>query len=88
MKKLLSTHQIYSFSHVFLDNPNQYIYDKMLKQKLKDLLLGQNLMFLAVGVPNSGKSYSIFGNKVLCDPYLLEFMESIPAKGKQFVTIR
>ena len=54
----------------------------MLKQKLKNLLLGQNLMFLATGVANSGKSYSIFGNKVLCDPYLLEFMESIPEKGK------
>jgi hypothetical protein len=54
----------------------------MIRKKIDDILMGQNLMFMAFGVPNSGKSYSIFGNKLLCDPYFLEFIESIPERGK------
>lgn len=38
-------------------------------------------MFLVFGVPNAGKSYSMFGNKLLCDPYFLEFIENIHPRG-------
>jgi hypothetical protein len=54
----------------------------MIRKKIDKILMGQNLMFMAFGVPNSGKSYSIFGNKLLCDPYFLEFIESIPDRGR------
>lgn len=72
---------MYTFSDIFLEHNNQYIFDKMIREKIDDLIMGQNLMFMAFGVPNSGKSFSIFGNKLLCDPYFLEFIESIPARG-------
>lgn len=54
----------------------------MISKKLDNLMMGQNLDFLAFGVPNSGKSYSVFGNKLLCDPYFLEFLDSIPSHGR------
>lgn len=52
----------------------------MVRERISDLMMGQNLMFISFGVPNAGKSFSIFGNKLLCDPYFLEFIESIPAR--------
>ena len=82
LKKLLNTRQVHAFSDVYLDHNNQYIFEKMIKKKITDLLMGHNMMFIAFGVPNSGKSFSTFGNKLLCDPYFLEFIESIPSKGE------
>jgi hypothetical protein len=32
-------------------------------------------------VANAGKSFSMFGNKLLCDPYFLEFIENIHPQG-------
>lgn len=67
---------------MFLNQNNAKIYREMIRKKLDNLMMGQNLDFLAFGVPNSGKSYSIFGNKLLCDPYFLEFLDSIPSQGR------
>lgn len=74
---------MYGFSKIFLEEDNRTIFDKMIKNKLSNILIGQHLNFLINGSPNSGKSFSIFGNKLLCDSLFLNYIEN--EKSKYFL---
>ena len=62
-KTLLSNAKLYEYDNIYFDENLNQIYSDSLKSKILNLFNGNNTIFFSFGIKNSGKKFSVFGNK-------------------------
>ena len=62
-KTLLSNAKLYEYDNIYFDENLNELYSDSIKSKILNLFNGNNTIFFSFGIKNSGKKFSVFGNK-------------------------
>jgi len=62
-KTLLSNAKLYEYDNIYFDENLNQLYSDSIKSKILNLFNGNNTIFFSFGIKNSGKKFSVFGNK-------------------------